>query len=87
MQENQVRRIPVVNERGRCVGIVTLADIAQQAPAGQIAKTVKEISKPAKKDKRMATKKDYLDEQTHEEDQILLLNRRRELRREAEVLR
>ena len=87
MQENQVRRIPVVDERGRCIGIVALADIAQHAPAGQIAKTIKEICRPAKTDKRMAITKEYLDEQTHEEDQILLLNRRRELRREAEVLR
>jgi CBS domain-containing protein len=87
MQENQVRRIPVVDERGRCIGMVALADIAQHAEAEQLAKTIKEICKPAKRDQRMAIKKDYLDEQTHEEDQILLLNRRRELRREAEVLR
>src|SRR5690348_10990039 len=26
MQENQVRRIPVVDERGRCVGMVSQAD-------------------------------------------------------------
>ena len=85
MQVNQVRRMPVVDQRGRCVGIVALADIAHHAPARQVAKTIKEISKPAKKDKRMGITKDYLDDQTHEEDQILLLNRRRELRKEAEV--
>lgn len=86
MQESQIRRIPVVDERGRCVGIVTLADIALHAPAAQVAKTIKEISKPERKDKGMVIKKDYLDEQTHEEDQILLLNRRRELHKKAEVL-
>jgi CBS-domain-containing membrane protein len=86
MQEGQIRRMPVVDERGRCVGIVTQADIALHAPAAQVAKTIKEISKPAKKDKGMVIKKDYLDEQTHEEDQILLLNRRRELHKEVEVL-
>jgi CBS-domain-containing membrane protein len=86
MQEGQIRRIPVVDERGRCVGIVTQADIALHAPPAQVAKTIKEISKPTKKDKGMVIKKDYLDEQTHEEDQILLLNRRRELHKEAEVL-
>jgi CBS-domain-containing membrane protein len=87
MQQNQVRRIPVVDERGRCIGIVTQADIALHAPETQVAKTIQEISKPAKKDKGMAIKKDYLDEQTHEQDQILLLNRRRELHRKAEVCR
>jgi CBS domain-containing protein len=87
MQENQVRRIPIVDDRGRCVGIVALADIAQHARAEQVATTIKEICKPAKEDKRAPIKRDYLDEQTHEEDQVLLLNRRRELRREAEVSR
>jgi CBS domain-containing protein len=87
MQQNQVRRIPVVDERGRCIGIVTQADIALHAPAAQVAKTIKEISKPSKKNKGMAIKRNYLDEQTHEQDQILLLNRRRELHRKAEVVR
>jgi CBS domain-containing protein len=45
MQENQVRRIPVVDNQGRCVGIVTQADIALHAPAGIVAKTLAEISK------------------------------------------
>ena len=48
MQENQVRRIPVVDERGRCIGIVAQSDIALHAPAAQVAKTVAEISKISK---------------------------------------
>jgi CBS domain-containing protein len=32
MEENQVRRLPVVDEHGRCCGIVSLADIARHAP-------------------------------------------------------
>jgi CBS domain-containing protein len=48
MQENQVRGIPVVNNWGRCIGIVAQADIALHAPAAQVASTIKEISKPAK---------------------------------------
>ena len=88
MQENQVRRIPVVNERGRCVGIVTQADIVRHAPATQVAKTIKEISKSAQQHRKMPIEKDYFYcGQPHEEDQILLLNRRRELDREAEVFR
>lgn len=45
MQEHQVRRIPVVDNQGRCVGIVAQADIALHAPAGIVAKTLAEISK------------------------------------------
>lgn len=45
MQEHQVRRIPVVDSQGRCVGIVAQADIALHAPAGIVAKTLAEISK------------------------------------------
>src|ERR1019366_7211477 len=48
MQENQIRRIPVVNNRGRCIGVVAQADIGLHAPAAQVVKTIKEISKPAK---------------------------------------
>ena len=45
MQEHQIRRIPVVDDHGRCVGIIAQADIALHAPAGIVAKTVAEISK------------------------------------------
>jgi CBS domain-containing protein len=87
MQEGQVRRIPVVNNRGRCVGIVAQADIALHAPASQVASTIKEISKPAKPRREMHFEKGYFYcGQPHELDQILLLNRRRELTHRHEVL-
>ena len=87
MQENQIRRIPVVNNRGRCIGIVAQADIALHAPAAQVAKTIKEISKPAKPRLEMHFEKGYFYcGQPHEQDQILLLNRRRELTHRHEVL-
>ena len=87
MQEGQVRRIPVVNNRGRCIGIVSQADIALHAPASQVASTVKEISKPAKPRQEMHFEKGYFYcGQPHELDQILLLNRRRELTHRHEVL-
>ena len=87
MQEYQVRRIPVVNNRGRCVGIVAQADIALHAPASQVASTIKEISKPAKPRREMHFGKGYFYcGQPHELDQILLLNRRRELTHRHEVL-
>ena len=87
MQENQIRRIPVVNNRGRCIGIVAQADIALHAPAAQAAETIKEISKPTKPRLEMHFEKGYFYcGQPHEQDQILLLNRRRELTHRHEVL-
>ena len=81
MQENQVRRIPVVDERGRCIGIVAQADVALHAHAAQVAKTIAEISKPSREiAPKMHFEKDYFYcGQPHELDEILLLNRRREM--------
>jgi CBS domain-containing protein len=45
MQEHQIRRIPIVDNQGRCIGIIAQADIALHAPAGIVAKTLAEISK------------------------------------------
>ncbi len=44
MESRQVRRVPVVNERGSLVGIVAQADVARRAPAGKTAEVVKEVS-------------------------------------------
>jgi CBS domain-containing protein len=69
MPEIQFRRIPVVNERGRCVGIVGQADIARHAPAAQLVKTINEISQPAKRDRKMPIEKDNVCcGQTHQQD-------------------
>jgi CBS domain-containing protein len=48
MQKNRVRRIPVVDENGRCVGIVAQADLARWAKTAELAKTVAVISQPAR---------------------------------------
>ena len=86
MQENQVRRIPVVDKRGRCVGIMSLADIALHARTMQVALTVKEISRPTKEVPLRIFEKDrFYCGQSHEEDEILLLNRRRELHKLVKV--
>ena len=88
MQENQVRRIPVVNKRGRCVGILSQADLALRVPAGQVATMLKEISKPSKPNGGFHFERDYFYcGQLHEQDEILLLNRRRELHKEVEAAR
>jgi CBS domain-containing protein len=47
MGKEQVRRIPIVDERGSLVGVVAQADIMLQAKDGKAAKkTVEKISKP-----------------------------------------
>lgn len=46
MEERQVRRAPVEDENGRCCGIVSLADIAQNAPERMMAEVVRTVSQP-----------------------------------------
>jgi len=46
MEENQVRRVPVVDENGACCGIVAQADIAQHASKLETARVVKGVSRP-----------------------------------------
>ena len=46
MQQHQVRRIPVVDGQGRCVGIVAQADIALRDDAQNLKQTVSAISQP-----------------------------------------
>lgn len=46
MEENQIRRVPVVDDRGRCCGIVSQADIARHAPERQAAEVLRDVSEP-----------------------------------------
>jgi CBS domain-containing protein len=46
MQKNRIRRVPVVDEEGRCVGIIAQADLARWARAAEVAKTLAVISQP-----------------------------------------
>ena len=46
MQERQVRRIPIVDDDGRVIGIVSQADLALKDKPERVAKMVAEISKP-----------------------------------------
>jgi CBS domain-containing protein len=83
MQENRVRRIPVVDKRGRCIGIVAQADMVLHAPATHVAKTAAEISKLSKTSLQLHFEKGYFYcGQPHEMDEILLLNRRRALHKQ-----
>lgn len=45
MASRQVRRLPVVDEDGRLVGVVAQADVARQASESETGKLVEEISK------------------------------------------
>jgi len=46
MEDNQVRRVPVVDDRGGCVGIVAQADVALNAAGQKTAEVVREVSQP-----------------------------------------
>ena len=46
MEENQVRRVPVVDARGGCCGIVAQADLALKTEEQKTAEVVREVSQP-----------------------------------------
>jgi CBS domain-containing protein len=46
MRSEQVRRIPIVDDRGSLVGIVSQADIVRKARGGQPEATISQISEP-----------------------------------------
>ncbi len=46
MEENRVRRLVVVDPHGRCVGMISQADIARRARDKKAAEVLREISQP-----------------------------------------
>jgi CBS domain-containing protein len=44
MAQHQVRRLPVVEENGRLVGVLAQADVAQDAPSSDTGRMVEQIS-------------------------------------------
>jgi CBS domain-containing protein len=46
MEESKIRRIPVVDAKGSCIGIVALADLALQTRENIAGEVVKEVSTP-----------------------------------------
>jgi len=47
LEENQIRRVPVVDAAGSCCGIVSLADIALHAKRSAAVEVLKEVSEPS----------------------------------------
>jgi CBS domain-containing protein len=47
MEERKVRRLPVLDEAGRCIGIISQADVARHAPEARTGDLLQELSKPA----------------------------------------
>ena len=47
MEENQIRRVPVVDSRGGCCGMVAQADLALKTEEQKMAEVVQEVSRPA----------------------------------------
>lgn len=45
MEENQVRRVPVVDEDGACCGMVSQVDVAQRGSKEDTAEVVREVSR------------------------------------------
>ena len=44
MEKHQIRRVPVVDGDGKCVGIIAQADVARDAEPRQTGELVKEVS-------------------------------------------
>lgn len=45
MEKHQVRRVPVVDESGRCVGIISQSDVAWVGDQREVAELVREVSR------------------------------------------
>lgn len=46
LEQNQIRRVPVVDGDGKCCGMVSQADIARHAPEHETAQVVRDVSRP-----------------------------------------
>ena len=45
MEKHQIRRVPVVNTRGQCVGMISQADMAWRRSKKEVAELVREVSR------------------------------------------
>jgi CBS domain-containing protein len=54
MERNQIRRVPVVDERGACCGVVSQADIARVASESQAGHVLREVSRQTSSPSRVS---------------------------------
>ncbi len=54
MEKTQVRRIPVVDERGSCVGLVSQAHVVQHSTDGRIVEMLRRISRSTQEPSQVA---------------------------------
>ena len=45
LEQHQIRRVPVVNVRAECVGIISQADLAWSGTSKEVAELVREVSR------------------------------------------
>jgi CBS domain-containing protein len=52
MEKHQIRRVPVVDERDSCVGIISQADVSWVGAPRDVAELVREVSRDTGRDSR-----------------------------------
>jgi len=52
MEKHQIRRVPVVDERGCCAGIIAQADVAWAEPLPEVGELVREVSRDTWRESR-----------------------------------
>ena len=52
MERHQIRRVPVVDERGCCEGIIAQADVAWAEPLPEVGELVREVSRDTGREPR-----------------------------------
>lgn len=52
MERHQIRRVPVVDERGCCEGIIAQADLAWAEPLPEVGELVREVSRNTGRESR-----------------------------------
>lgn len=52
MEQHQIRRVPVVDERDSCVGIISQADVSWSGGTAEVAKLVRDVSRKTARESR-----------------------------------
>lgn len=53
MEQNQIRRVPVVDESGKCCGMISQADIVEAGSEHETAELVRHVSRPTREASRV----------------------------------